>query len=84
MFTGVQFTGTLGPNASNRWFTFNWSANWHVIWHVTPVTPRPGAPALAWDVSVERASATAVTYWITVTNLTNQDVTFEGRYVVLN
>jgi hypothetical protein len=84
MFTGVQFTGTLGPNATNKWFTFNWPATWHVVWHVMPVTPKPGAPELDWDVSVERASATAVTYWITVTNLTNQSVTFEGRYVVLN
>jgi hypothetical protein len=84
MFTGVQFTGTLGPNASNRWFTFNWPANWHVVWHVMPITPRPGAPELDWDVTVERASATNVTYWISVTNLTNQNVDFEGRYVVLN
>lgn len=84
MFTGVQFTGALGPNGSNRWFTFNWPANWHVVWHVMPVTPRPGAPELDWDVMVERASPTAVTYWISVTNLTNQNVTFEGRYVVLN
>ena len=84
MFTGVQFTGTLGPNASHRWFTFNWPATWHVVWYVIPTTPRPGAPELDWDVSVERASATAVTYWISVTNLTNQNVNFEGRYVVLN
>lgn len=84
MTTGVQFTGALGPNATNRWFTFNWPAAWHVVWHVMPSTPRPGAPELDWDVAVERASATAVTYWITVTNLTNQTVNFEGRYVVLN
>ncbi len=84
MFTGVQFTGTLGPNASNRWFTFNWNPAWHVVWHVMPITPRSGAPELDWDVSVERASPTGVTYWINVTNLTNQSVDFEGRYVVLN
>ena len=39
MFTGVQFTGTLGPNASNRWFTFNWPSTWHVLWTVMPTTP---------------------------------------------
>jgi hypothetical protein len=84
MFTGVQFTGTIGPNATARWFTFNWNVAWHVVWYMMPTTPRPGAPELDWDVMVERASATAVTYWISVTNLTNQAVDFEGRYAVLN
>jgi hypothetical protein len=84
MFTGVQFTGQIGPNATARWFTFNWPVAWHVVWYMMPTTPRPGAPELDWDVMVERASATAVTYWISVTNLTNQAVDFEGRYAVLN
>ena len=84
MQTGVQFTGTLGPNAQNKWFTFNWPANWHVVWYVVPVTPKSGAPELDWDVALERASATNCTYWITVKNLTNTDVTFEGRYAILN
>jgi len=81
---GVQFTGTLQPNQTNRWFTFNWPAVWHVIWTVMPVTPKPGAPELGWTVRVERASATMATYWIEVTNLTNVPVTFEGRYEILS
>ena len=84
MVTGVQFTGTLGPNASNRWFTYNWSPQSHMVWYMMPTTPKTGAPELSWEVGVERASATAVTYWLTVTNLTNANITFEGRYAVLN
>lgn len=84
MHTGVQWTGSLGPNQSRRWFTFNWPASWHVFWYMTPTSPRVGAPQVDWDVAVERASSTHCTYWITVKNLTNQNVTFEGRYAVMN
>jgi hypothetical protein len=48
-----------------------------------PTTPRPGAAQLKWKVAIERASGNNITYWITVTNLTGLDVTFEGRYCVL-
>ncbi len=84
MRTGVQWTGTLNPGQTQKWFTFNWPAVWHVVWYVVPTTVRNGAPELDWDVEVERASATTVTYWITVKNLTNVAATFEGRYAVLN
>lgn len=84
MRTGTQFTGTLGPNASNRWFTFGWPASWHVTWYTMPTTPKMGAPEMDWGVAVERADADHVTYWITAKNLTNVDVAFEGRYAVLN
>lgn len=84
MWTNIQFTGTLGPGASNRWFTFNWPTSWHVVWYMMPTTPRVGNPQVDWDVAVERADDTRCTYWITVKNLTNQTVTFEGRYAVLN
>lgn len=84
MRTGVQWTGTLGPRASGRWYTFNWPAAWHVVWYMMPTSPRRGAPQLDWDVAVERADPGRVTYWITVKNLTTQPVTFEGRYAVLS
>ncbi len=84
MRTNVQFTGSLGPGASNRWFTHSWPASWHVVWYVVPTSLRSGAPQLDWSVSVERASATHCTYWITVKNLTNAAVDFESRYAVLN
>lgn len=84
MRTGIQWTGTLGAHETKRWFTFNWPATNHMVWYVVPSTPRVGAPELDWDVAVERATADRVTYWITVTNLTGGEVTFEGRYTVLN
>ncbi len=83
MWTGVQFTGSLNPGASNRWFTYGWPSNWHVVWYMMPTSPQNGAPELDWSVSVERASSTQTTYWLTVTNLTANPVTFEGRFAVL-
>ena len=84
MTTSVQFTGTLTPNQTNRWFTYGWPTDWHVMWYMMPTSPQLGAPQIDWDVSVERANATQCTYWITVKNLTNAAVTFEGRYAILN
>lgn len=84
MWTNTQFTGSLAPGASNRWFTFNWPATWHVVWYMVPTSPQSGAPQVDWDVAVERASTTHCTYWITVKNLSSRTVTFEGRYAVLN
>ena len=80
---GVQWTGTVPAGASARWFTFNWPEWERVEWRMLPTVPRPGAAELTWDVAIERASGNYLTYWITVTNLTNQPVTFEGRYCVL-
>jgi hypothetical protein len=82
MVTGVQFRGTLNPNQTQRWFTFNWSANQHVLWEMMPTTARQGAPQLDWDVAIERADAAHVTYWLTVSNRTNSPVQFEGRYMI--
>lgn len=84
MRVGVQFTGTLAARQSRQWFTFNWPEAWHVIWYMMPTTPRVGAPELQWQLAVERASADKITYWVTVTNLTDGDINFEGRYAVLN
>jgi hypothetical protein len=80
---GVQWTGTVAANSSARWFTFNWPEWERVEWRMLPTVPRPGAAQLQWNVAVERASGNYLTYWITVTNLTALDVTFEGRYCVL-
>jgi hypothetical protein len=83
MWTGVQWNGNIGANATVTWFTWGWPANWHVVWHLMPTTVRNGNPQLDWDVSVERASNSHCTYWVTVKNLTNQAVNFEGRFAVL-
>jgi hypothetical protein len=84
MWTGTQFTGTIGANASARWFTYGWPAAWHAVWYMMPTSPQLGAPQLDWDVAVERATSTQCTYWITVKNLTGSAVTFDGRYAVLS
>ena len=84
MTTGVQFTGSVGPNASQRWTTFNWDPTLHVIWYMAPTSPNSAAAQIDWQVDVQRTSPTAVTYGLTVKNLTNVNVTFEGRYAILN
>ncbi len=82
-WVGVQFTGVLAANQTQRWFTFNWPAHWHVVWTVVPTSPRVGAPQIRWNVEVERASDAFITYWITISNLTNESVNIEARYAVL-
>ncbi|WP_407519798.1 S8 family peptidase [Methylobacterium oryzisoli] len=82
-WVGVQFTGLVPANATQRWFTFNWPAHWHVVWTVVPTNPRPGGPQVSWSVQVERANDHFVTYWISITNVTPEPVNIEGRYAVL-
>jgi hypothetical protein len=84
MRVGVQFTGTVAANRTQKWFTFRWPQQWHVVWYVVPTSPRVGAPQIEWNVEVERAEAAFITYWISVRNLTNQPVNIEARYAVLN
>ena len=84
MTTGLQFTGSLTANQTQKFFTWGWNPALHVVWYMMPVTPKSGAPELQWSVGVERANATQCTYWITVTNLTSVAITFEGRYAILS
>jgi hypothetical protein len=83
-WVGVQFTGSVAPMSTQRWFTFNWPAVWQVVWMIVPTSPRPGAPQVSWRVQAERASSEFVTYWISITNLTSTAVTIEARYGVLS
>jgi hypothetical protein len=55
-----------------------------VVWYVVPTSPRSGAPQLEWDVQLERADASKITYWITVKNLTAVPVDIEARFAVMN
>lgn len=80
---GVQFTGSLPANATRRWFTHSWPEHLHVLWNVVPLSPRPGAPQIDFNVRVERASDRYITYWIDISNLTNAEVQIEARYAVL-
>lgn len=84
MRLGVQFTGNIPAGATRRWFTFNWNAANQVVWTIVPTSPRPGSPQVEWSVEVERANSSAITYWITIKNLTSTPVDIEARYAVLN
>ena len=82
--SGVQWRGSLPPNATITWFTYNWPEYYFVLWDVVPTNPGPGGPEVQSRVKVERASGAYITYWIEVTNLTNTTVGIEGRYVILD
>lgn len=77
--SGVQFAGTLGPGASDRWRTDGWDPARQVLWSVVPTAP--GAQ-VDWDVAVHRATEDSCSYWITVRNRSGEAVDFEGRYAV--
>lgn len=81
---GVQWAGVVPARSSRRWFTFNWPEWEWTEWRMLPTQPRPGGPQMSWKVAIERASGNYLTYWITVTNVTDADVTFEARYCVLS
>lgn len=82
MQTGVQFRGTVPANQTTRWYTYNWNPASYVIWTVVPDFINTSSPEITWSVAVQLASATAVTYWISVTNTTNTNVDIEGRYAI--
>ncbi len=84
MAVGVQFTGSIPANSTRRWFTHSWNPTRHVAWNVVPTSPRGGAAQIEWNVAVERASASAITYWISIRNLTAAPVDIEARYAILN
>jgi hypothetical protein len=81
---GVQWTGSLPANGSGRWFSWGWPAAWHVLWTAMPTSNTPGGRQLSCVTQVERASSEYATYWITVRNLTNAPLTFEGRFAILS
>ena len=83
MTTGIQFRGTVPANQTHRWFTFNWNPAQHVIWTVVPDSINTTVPEISWSVAVQRTSATAVTYWISITNSTPTNVDIEARYAIV-
>jgi hypothetical protein len=72
----------LEPGASNQWYTYNWPPEQQVVWTGSS-HPEIGCPQVEWSVAVNRESETACTYWITVHNLTQEAVDFEGRFAIL-
>lgn len=84
MRAGKQFSGTIAAGASKTWFTHAWPPAWHVVWTVVPTTlGTDNAKQVEWDVAVQKASATAVTYWLTVRNVSASEIGIEARYEVL-
>jgi hypothetical protein len=84
MQVGVQWADTMGPHAVIDYYTWGWDPVLDVVWMIVPTTPTLGGPQVEWDVGVERSSASAVTYHITVTNLTGRATGIEGRFGLLN
>lgn len=84
MKTGTQFSGTISAGATKTWFTHAWPPAWNVVWTVVPTTLSQGAAKqVEWDVAVQKTSASALTYWLTVRNLTDAELGVEARYAVL-
>lgn len=84
MQLGVQFTGTVGAYAKQRWFTFSWPADWYVVWMVVPTSPNYPSEQIEWKVQVERQDSNLLTYFIEVTNVSAYAVNIEARYAILN
>ena len=84
MVVGVQIADTMPPNGTIDYFTWGWDPSLDVVWTVVPTTQSTGQPQVEWNVAIERASDTSVTYHVTITNLTSNDLGVEGRYAILN
>jgi hypothetical protein len=84
MQVGTQFTGTVPARTAKKWFTHSWNPAQHVVWTVVPMTPGPGAAQIEWELEVQRASATGITYWLTIRNLSAAPVDVEGRFAILS
>jgi hypothetical protein len=82
---GVQFTFTLNPNQTAQFFTFGWNPADTTVWTVMNDTNNANNPAVSLtNVATQRTSSTAVTYWLTVQNLTSASQAIEGRFCTLH
>lgn len=81
--TGTQFHGSLAAGETKRWFTYDWPACWHVIWTAVPTTPVTPGPSVRTRVRVERSSRERITYWIAITNESDQAIEVDGRYEIV-
>ncbi len=85
MRLGVQFTGSVGPQATRRWFTHSWPDSWRVLWLVVPTGPiQDSSPQIEWKVQLERQNTNLLKYYIEIRNLTSSSVNIEARYAVLD
>jgi len=84
MMAATLFSGQVPASQTVRWSTDQWPQSWHVTWSIVPTSAGSGGPQVEWTVEIERASSEHVTYWISVTNLTQSSVDYDARYAVLN
>lgn len=85
MQLGIQFNGNVPANATRRWSTHSWSAALNVVWMMAPTGPvENGSPQVEWKVQNARQDDRLVTWFIEVTNLTAEPISFEARYAILN
>jgi hypothetical protein len=77
---GTQWTSSINPGQTQRWFTYNWSPDWFIDWSIRPTTP---GGMVTWDVEIERGANNTFTYWITVRNTGSVVTNFEGRFARL-
>jgi len=75
---GTQFTGTLQPGETQRWFTFNWSPAWVIKWSVRPTTAGGGEL-----VGGDRARRQRHPHLLTIRNTGSAATGFEARYARL-
>ncbi|CAN5920499.1 hypothetical protein BH24BAC1_BH24BAC1_18530 [soil metagenome] len=85
MQVGIQFSGSVGANGTQTWFTHSWPAHWHVVWYCVPTSPIvDGNAQLEWKIKVTRQTSDKIKYFIEVKNLTGGTIQFEARYAILN
>jgi len=77
---GTQFTGTIQPGETQKWFTFNWAPEWLIQWSVRPTTL---GGKVTWSEEIARASNGTLTYWLTIRNTGSAATNFEARYARL-
>ena len=72
----VQFTASLNPGSSGKWFTYGYAHNEFVTWSVRPLSPNAIVALEA--LGVEAAVDQTLTYWLVVVNYGPNPVTFEA------
>lgn len=79
--TDTQFSGTINPGQTQRWFTHSWPLDRHVDWSVVPTTVIGGGPKIAWDVQTERTER-GLTYWLIIRNVGSQAISYQAKYSI--
>ena len=84
---GVQFRGTIAAQSTARWVTVDWPTQWHVQFAVVPTTPSggQGGPQLRCTVQSQLLTPPdRLAYWIDITNVSMEEVSFEARYWIVS